>query len=267
METDIRKTINQWRLKKGTFPSSGLHRSSGCYSTATKSRKEPKAREHVPRKKLMFASSPPPIQHEETSIQHEETSIQHEETSIQHEDTFVEEPKFKSVEVQTDFSFVDTLIYFPSNEEAIVNIDHDYSILPSVTNSLASISISFSHFQDKVKQQFEEINKLKLKVTNLQDYIEILLSKRFSVDMIKHDNDAVHFYTGFPNYSSLLAVFEYVESKFEKVHYWQGPCSLSLSNLSYQKPKECSKPGPKRKLKLIDEFFLVLVRLKSWIVC
>ena len=182
METDIRKTINQWRLKKGAFPSSQLH-SNACYSTATKSRKEPKAREYLPKKKLAFASFPPPIQHKEI---------------------FVEEPKFKSVEVQTDFSFVDTPIYFPSNEEAIVNIDHDYSILSSVTNSLASISISFSHFQDKVKQQFEEINKLKLKVTNLQEDIETLLSKRFSVDMIKHDNDAVRFYTGFPNYSSLL---------------------------------------------------------------
>ena len=85
--------------------------------------------------------------------------------------------------------------------------------------------------------------------------------------MIKHDNDAVRFYTGFPNYSSLLAVFEYVETKFEKIPYRQGPCSLSLTDLSYQKPKECSKPGPKRKLKLIGEFFLVLVRLKSWIVC
>ena len=154
METDIRKTVNQWRLKKGAFPSSQLH-SSGCYSE-TKSRKEPKARENLPKKKLTFASSPPPIQHKEI---------------------FVEETKFKDVEVRTDFSFVDTPIYFPSNEEAIVNIDHDYSILPSVTNSLASISISFSHFQDKVKQQFEEINELKLKVTNLQEDIETLLSK------------------------------------------------------------------------------------------
>ena len=94
---------------------------------------------------------------------------------------------------------------FPSNEEAIVNIDHDYSILPSVTNSLASISISFSHFHDEIKQQFEVT-----KVTNLQEDIETLLSKQFSVDMIKHDNDAVRFYTGFPNYSSLLTVFEYV---------------------------------------------------------
>ena len=166
METDIRKTINKWRSKKGAFPSSQLH-SSGYYFTATKSRNQPHA-------------------------------------------IFVEEPKFKSVEVQTDFSFVDTPIYFLSNEEPIVNIDHDYSILPIVTNSLASISISFSLFQDKVKQQFEEINKLKLKVTNLQEDIETLLSKRFSVDMIKHDNDAVRFYTGFPNYSSLLPVFEYV---------------------------------------------------------
>ena len=124
METDIRKAINQWRLKKGAFPSSQLH-SSGCYSTATKSRKEPKTSENLPKKKLTFASSPPPMQHEEI---------------------FAEEPKFESVEVQTDFSFVDTPIYFPSNEEAIVNIDHDCSILPSLTNSLASISISFSHF-------------------------------------------------------------------------------------------------------------------------
>ena len=122
----------------------------------------------------MFASSPPPIQHEET---------------------FVEEPKFKCAEVLTDFSFVDAPIYFPSNEEAIVNIDHGYSIPPSVTNSLASIFISFSHFQDKVKQQFEEIYKLKLKVINLQEDIETLLSKRFSIDMIKHDNDPVRFYT------------------------------------------------------------------------
>ena len=69
--------------------------------------------------------------------------------------------------------------------------------------------------------------------------------------MIKHDNDAV-----------FLAVFDYVETKFEEIHYWQGPCSLSLTDLSYEKPKECSKSGPKQKLKLIDEFFLVLVRLR-----
>ena len=80
--------------------------------------------------------------------------------------------------------------------------------------------------------------------------------------MIKHDNDAVRFYIGFPNYSSLLSVFEYAETKFEKIHCWRGPCSLSLTDLSYQNPKECSKPGPKRKLKLIDEFFLVLGRLR-----
>ena len=72
-------------IKERCFPPSQLHW-GGCYSTATKSRKEPKARESLPKKKLMFASSPPPIQQEEI---------------------FVEEPKFKSVEVQTDFSFVE----------------------------------------------------------------------------------------------------------------------------------------------------------------
>ena len=81
----------------------------------------PKQEKGIPKKKLMFASSPSPIQHEET---------------------FVEEPKFKSVEVQTDFSFLDTPIYFPSDEEAIVNIDHDHQLQTSSFNIHIIFSLS-----------------------------------------------------------------------------------------------------------------------------
>ena len=110
--------------------------------------------------------------------------------------------------------------------------------------------MSFSHFEKKVNMQFQEINRLKLKVTELEEYIEKL---QFSLEKIKDDYSAVLCYTGFPNFSSLFAVFQYFRPKFKHVHYCQGPKSGNKKN--------SEKPGPKRKLALIDELFLVLVRL------
>ena len=174
----------------------------------------------------------------------------------------VEEPKFKSIEVQTDFSYVHTPIYFPSEAEIIVNQDHSYSVLPTVCSKLASVSMSFSHLEKKINMQFQEINRLKSKVNELKEYIEKLQAPQFSLEKIKDDDFAVRFYTGFPNFSSLFAVFEYFKPKFEHVHYWQGPKSGNKKDLFYQSHTIREKPGPKRKLPLINEFFLVLVRLK-----
>ena len=172
----------------------------------------------------------------------------------------VEEPKFKSIEVQTDFSYVHAPIYFPSEAEVIVNQDHSYSVLPTVCNEVAAVSMSFSLFEKKVNMQFQEINRLKLKVIELEEYIEKLNAPQFSLEKIKDDDSAVRFYTGFPNFS--FAVFQYFRPKFEHVLYWQGPKSGNKKDLSYQSQLNSAKPGPKKKLALIDEFFLVFVRLK-----
>ena len=47
------------------------------------------------------------------------------------------------------------------------------------------------------------------------------------------------------------------------MHYWQGSKSnlVDVGNLSYQ-DSDKSKPGPKRKIRFLDEIFLVLLRLK-----
>ena len=76
-------------------------------------------------------------------------------------------------------------------------------------------------------------------MTKLEEYIEKLKAPQFSLEKIKDDDSAVRFYTGFPNFSS-----------------------GNKKDLFSQSQLNSAKSGPKRKLALIDEFFLVLVRLK-----
>ena len=65
------------------------------------------------------------------------------------------------------------------------------------------------------------------------------------------------FYTGFPNYDSIIAVFKCLEPKAKNMHFWQGQKSQHIQT------NNDKKPGPSRKLSLLDEFFIVLVRLKT----
>ena len=147
--------MNQWRLVKGAVPSQFLY---SVHSTARKPRKEPKSRSSFSLKKKLSFSSPT-------------NSCVPGVLNASSYSNIVEEPKFKSIEVQTDFSYVHTPIYFPSEAEIIVNQDHSYSVLPTVCSKLASVSMSFSHLEKKINMQFQEINRLKSKVNELKEYI------------------------------------------------------------------------------------------------
>ena len=92
-------------------------------------------------------------------------------------------------------------------------------------NELTNISMTFSNLSDKINKQCEQITQLKLQIKKLQEDIEELQNSKFTLEKIKNDDSAIKFYTGFPNYSSLLAVLEYFEPKFQHVHYWQGSSS------------------------------------------
>ena len=76
------------------------------------------------------------------------------------------------------------------------------------------------------------------------------------VDIIRKDDHKTRFYTGLPNWSVFLAVFQYLEPKASRMTLWCG------AKTSKQTTLPTSKPGRKRKLALIDEFFAVLMRLR-----
>ena len=114
-----------------------------------------------------------------------------------------------------------------------------------------------------------EIELLKVELANFKEKIievekerEILLACQFSLDKIKDDDSAIIFYTGFPNYAALISFYNYIEPKLTKMQYWKGEKLLKESQ-PYQMEDNRKKPGPTRKLSYLDEFLLVLMRLKA----
>ena len=107
-----------------------------------------------------------------------------------------------------------------------------------------------------------ELADLKEKLIEVEKERDILLSRQFSLDKIKDDDSAVLFYTGFPNYGALISFYNSIEPNLKKMQYWKGEKLLKESQ-PYQVEDNRKKPGPSRKLSYLDEFLLVLMRLKA----
>ena len=104
----------------------------------------------------------------------------------------------------------------------------------------------------------KQVSTLEEKVLQLEKEKEALLARQFSLDKIKDENSAMLFYTGFPNYEALMSFYNYIEPK---VQYWKGE-KLMKESQPYQMDKNKIKPGPSRTLTYLEEFVLVLLRLK-----
>ena len=169
-----------------------------------------------------------------------------------------------------------------SAEEMDVEVSFEESSnlsLPLETVSAASdqASPSFTVDQDQadasdngvIRQLQQKITLLELKVADCEESLrevksenELLLCRQFSLEKIKDDNSAILFYTGFPSYDALISFFKYIEPKLEKMQYWKGE-RLVKGSQPYQEDENRKKPGPSRKLSFLDEFLLVLMRLKA----
>ena len=99
------------------------------------------------------------------------------------------------------------------------------------------------------------------KLSKAEKEKEVLLGRQFSLDKIKDDDAAVLFYTGFPCYEALISFYNYIEPKLSKMQYWKGE-NLVKESQPYQVDENKCKPGPSRKLTYLEEFLLVLMRLK-----
>ncbi|XP_070537880.1 uncharacterized protein [Ptychodera flava] len=123
-------------------------------------------------------------------------------------------------------------------------------------------------------EESEEMMKLKKEDGSLYLYVQGLQTensmlkelnslqshKVLSLDVCKDTDDKFQFYTGFPSYEIIFALFEYLEQKAQNLQYWRGNQYATYDH--HKKSEESGKPGPERKLSLEEEFFLVIVRLK-----
>ena len=76
---------------------------------------------------------------------------------------------------------------------------------------------------------------------------------------LSHSDEKVRFYTGFVNFKMLMAMFQTVLlSGADRLNYWRG--GHSVGERTYH--DKGRKPGPKRVLRLEDEFLLTCMRLR-----
>ena len=59
-----------------------------------------------------------------------------------------------------------------------------------------------------------------------------------------------------------MSFYSFIEPKLRKMQYWKGQ-HLVRESQPYQDDEHRKKPGPSRKRTFLDEFFLVLMRLKA----
>lgn len=106
----------------------------------------------------------------------------------------------------------------------------------------------------------EEISTLQLDNNNLQKAVDELASSQFGIVTFKDSDSDLNFYTGFPNYQTLLACYNFLNpgENGENITYVRS----GSDDFSSPPNKQGNKPGKRRKLSTLDEFFMVLVRMR-----
>jgi hypothetical protein len=77
---------------------------------------------------------------------------------------------------------------------------------------------------------------------------------------LKGDDQKTRFYTGFVNFGTFMLIFNNLLQVASKLNYWTG--KDSLKDKPYLEDENRQKPGPKRKMRLIDEYLMVFMRLR-----
>ena len=83
--------------------------------------------------------------------------------------------------------------------------------------------------------------------------LEQLAVEKFGLQRFAGSDSDIQFYTGFPDYNTLTSFYEFLEPAVTQLNYWG-----SRSGFSEERPLGIEERGPSRKLKPIDELFLVL---------
>lgn len=133
-------------------------------------------------------------------------------------------------------------------------------------------------FEDEIDVQLESrvppnendlkkyIKQLEEKNNDLSQKVEELIIKQFGIEKFKESSSDICFYTGFPNYETLIACFNFLNpgEDGENIVYVNTVDREMKSCGPNSRSQEYSgnKHGRRRKLSMLNEFFMVLVRMR-----
>ena len=107
-------------------------------------------------------------------------------------------------------------------------------------------------------EQEKVVSTHKEKVVDFERKYEKLEERLFSFKYITSNDSLVSFYTGFPNYQTIMALYDFLDpgEQGENIDYW-------LSKKDGDSTPKSVKQGRPRSLKPVDEFFLTFCRLRQ----
>ncbi|XP_044176092.1 uncharacterized protein LOC122959097 [Acropora millepora] len=145
---------------------------------------------------------------------------------------------------------------------------------PDLERKIAEQSQKIAKLEEKLKQSEDEINNLRRENTELNEKLaecerqqQEISSRLFCVNCFTTDGD-ISFYTGLSSYATFMAIFQFLNpgDDCENVHPRSSvtdvPEDFYDSDSDDEGNFQPTKRGRPRKLKPLDEFFIVLCRLQ-----
>ena len=128
--------------------------------------------------------------------------------------------------------------------------EHNNIIITELQEKLSAALLKIEELEAVVLQ-------LKAKIVDLEQKNEQLKEQMLSLTNISSNDSLVAFYTGFPNYETMVA-YDFLDpgARGENVNYW-------LSGKEIAGNAKPVKQRRQRSLKPVDEFFLTLCRLRQ----
>ena len=160
----------------------------------------------------------------------------------------------KTVEAAT-VVIEDTDVGFSPSESVSIFSD-ETTCTESKEKQTCETTTQYKAGAETVKENETYVKSLEERVSALRTEIQ---NQEFSIKRFQNDDSSISFYTGFPNYETLLACFSLVVDKARNMSY--GKYHRKQFNTS-----TLESPGALRSLSLLDEFFLVLVRIRLGIL-
>lgn len=158
--------------------------------------------------------------------------------------------------------------------EPSTSFEDDTCKTPDLERQIAEQSTKIGELEEKLKQAESEINNLRRENIELNEKLaecerqqKEMSSRLFCVDRFTTDGD-ISFYTGLSSYATFMAIFEYLNPGDNCANIRPRGSVIDVPEDFYNSDSEdegnvqAAKKGRRRKLKPLDEFFIVLCRLK-----
>ena len=151
----------------------------------------------------------------------------------------------------------------PESAEIFMNEESTVSDHENVKNDMGTQTAE-PREEDSETLLTKKIAELKSELEGANRRNESLQNQLFTIERFQTSDAAINFYTGFANWKIFMSVFRYLNpgDKGDNIKYWLSTAQNVSADIYDQAAVNESKKGRSRTLRPIEEFFIVMCRLR-----